>query len=143
MELAGAVDSHLVGEDIGKVSFPLFSIPFFYWLANCLLGIFIHETFMLFPYPFWSFFSFFKVGMWHGRATRNSHNKWHHHGIRFHISGNIIILKWTFPLSGFIKLTLYSVLVVKSNRSCHWFHWPFDSIWQCETGKLCFNFIIS
>jgi len=132
MEVAGAVDSYLVGEDIGRVCFPLsFTNLVIIW---CLYSM----KLLLFFILLLIFFSFFKAGVWHGRASRNSHNEWSHHGIRFHISGNILNrpLSLSRSLSLWVnKLTLYCILVVKSNRSCHWFHWSFDSIWKCETGK--------
>ena len=38
---------------------------------------------------------FFRKGMWHGRGSRNAHNQWSNHGIRFHISGNVLNLQFT------------------------------------------------
>lgn len=50
MEVAGAVDSHLVGEDIGKVWFSLIQPLYF---TSFLLGLSLsQETSALFPPPF-------------------------------------------------------------------------------------------
>lgn len=80
MEVAGAVDTYHVGEDIGKV----------FWLY---FGVINFSCINAKPGPTSqscvSNLSDFLLGMWHGRAPWNTHTKWPYYGLGLYISGNV------------------------------------------------------